>query len=205
MHVKLVHVQRKLCFPILPAQVFQVVGKLRLRDCCIVDVVVLETRLSRHCHYHRLVALVHLLLVDGQVGVLGTPLSALQSPLRKVDLVEPKNLPSFGNSSVNLVKLLALALCQVVCDVAWPELFLADYLALDVVRQVQSAQRSHCYTLVGKLAVEEQAAFGKSPSRPKVERVFAEEEVELRLLKFTVGLVGLFPLCFKSLPTEMLH
>ena len=61
----------------------------------------------------------------------------------------------------------------------WPEFFLSDYLALDVVRQVQSAQRSHCYALVRELAVEEQAAFGESPSRPKVERVFAEEEVEL--------------------------
>ena len=51
---------------------------------------------------------------------------------------------------------------------ARPELFLADYLALDAISQVQPPQRSHCYALVRKLALEEYAALSESSSRPKV-------------------------------------
>ena len=146
-----------------------------------VDEAEAHAALRRHGGDDRPVALVHLPLVHGQVAVAGRPLSARQTQLGEVDLVEEDDGPFFCFRPFELRQQLARLFRVLRPQARGHHLFVPDSLPPDLVLQVQAAQGGDGDALVREPPVEEHRALLHGPARPLLEDALVQEERDVLL------------------------
>ena len=190
-HGQLVHEQRDVPPAQLGTELPQECHEVVRVDRLLVDEAEAHPALRRHGGDDRPVALVHLLLVHGQVAVLGRPLGARQAQLGEVDLVEEDDGAAPVLRLLELGQQLAALFRVLLQQCRRKHLHVPHPLAPDLVLQVQAAQGSHGDALVRKAAVEEHRALFQRLARPGLEIVFVREKGYVLLVKLPHPLLRL--------------
>ena len=183
MHVEPVHIQRNRVLAVLRPECFQIDDEVIGVDGLLVDFEQVDSLLFGDGGDDGTIACVDVFLVDGQIGVLGAPFASEETPLREIDLVEVEKKLVVGFGFGKLAQRLTAVISVVRSYNIGLGLLLADFLALDAVFEVKSAEGGDGDPFVGVYAMKTDCTLVESEAAPLFEGALVEEEVEMFLVE----------------------